>query len=130
MTKKASKEVRSFLSKIGRIGGTTGKGTPKSLDKIRAARAARKAKRQQYPRWEFVTGGCGYGHRDKKRHEYHPFSDDPDAYTVAIKYDRHGSRTPGAKNWVCDTPGAERFSTVKDAKAFAERWASERHLAR
>jgi hypothetical protein len=63
MTKKASKEVRSFLSKIGRIGGTTGKGTPKSLDKIRAARAARKAKRQQYPRWEFVTGGCGYGHR-------------------------------------------------------------------
>ena len=29
MAKKASKEVRSFLSEIGRIGGTTGKGTQK-----------------------------------------------------------------------------------------------------
>jgi hypothetical protein len=82
-----------------------------------------------YPRWEFVTGGCGHGHRDKKRHELHPFADDPDVYTVSIKYDRGGSRKPGAKNWVLDTPGAERFETLGEAKIFAQKWwASERIL--
>ena len=121
MAKKASKEVRSFLSEIGRIGGTTGKGTQKSLDKTRAARAAREAKRQ-YPRLEFVTGGCGHGNNLEKAYIY---CIRPDAYTVKLKYDRGASRKAGAKNWVLDTPGAERFPTREEAMAFAAKWTSE-----
>jgi hypothetical protein len=40
-----SKEVRDYLTTIGKKGGTTGKGTEKSKAKTRAATAARMARR-------------------------------------------------------------------------------------
>jgi hypothetical protein len=52
-----------------------------------------------YPRWEFVTGGCGHGHRSEKSYGYYV---DSELYLYDIRYDR------SARNWVLD--GNRRFA--------------------
>ena len=71
----------------------------------------------------FVTGGSGHGHRDDKAYE---LDIEPGIYSVQIRYDRGGSRKPGAKNWFINRPNGERFSTLDEAMDFAEKWNAAR----
>jgi len=51
-------------------------------------------KKPKYPRWEFVTGGCGRGHRSAKVYLYYVA---PDQYTAEVRYDPCGER--GMHHW-------------------------------
>jgi hypothetical protein len=62
-----------------------------------------------FPRWEFVTGGCGRGHQSEKAHQYYI---DAYEYVHEVKYDR------SARKWVLD--GERRFQTRQEAEIFAE----------
>jgi hypothetical protein len=68
-----------------------------------------------YPRWEFVTGGCGHGHRSEKAYQYYV---DADHYLHDIRYDR------SARNWVLD--GDRRFPALLEAQIFAEQLAASK----
>ena len=67
------------------------------------------------PRWEFVIGGCGHGHRSEKAYQYYV---DADRYLRDIRYDR------SARNWVLD--GDRRFPALLEAQIFAEQLAVSR----
>jgi hypothetical protein len=62
-----------------------------------------------YPRWEFVTGGCGHGQWPDKACQYYI---DADRYLHEIRYDR------SARNWLLN--GERRFPTLQEAQIFAE----------
>jgi hypothetical protein len=61
------------------------------------------------PRWEFVTGDCGHGHRSEKAYQYYV---DADYYLHEIRYDR------SARKWSLN--GERRFPSLQETQIFAE----------